>query len=232
MPFSQQHFILHRPYLYHFTLPTNLDLLQRLGEMASAAEWVRRANAYRTQIHDPRAFLSSPRTATHELQVGPGQAITLNDQKPLARRSSFGGRLRGTRAAYVRRLNSLVFFWPGTEQGPRPKNQLSKGFSLRYPDYAQVRVSTADVWTANSRIRFCTCNSGAPQARDGLVRGLTIFRRLSHPDLELRKVAEVVFEDRLLLPQSTQVRLPHEQSWELLFPNPVANRVITSVSHP
>jgi hypothetical protein len=66
------------------------------------------------------AFLTAPRDQPKVLEVGLGICVTLNDQRLLISRNRFAA-LRGTHAEYLSFLNRLVFFWPGTEEGPKPK---------------------------------------------------------------------------------------------------------------
>ena len=228
MAFTRAHFIRFRPWLYHFTTPQNVGLLRRERAMSSAASWVERANAFQPgQIPDPHAFLGTARTHCHPLVVGAGLAVTLNDQRPL-RSEQFFFALLGTYPDFIRHLNSLVFFWPGDDSGATPKGDLAETFETRYHAYGRLRVPTADVWAADTPIRFCRYNSGAPQRRDRITRGQHIFAPHTEPDLMTGGVAEVVFPHHLALPASTQWRPPGETVWRPLFPPVMA--AVTSPS--
>ena len=218
MAFSRDHFIRHRPYLYHFTSLANAKLLRCQREMLSAAAWVIEANQYKPQVDDANAFLAKARLDPVVLLVGPERIVTLNDQRPLRSSKSFAG-LLGTYEDFIRCLKGLVFFWPGNEGGPSPKGSLAESFARRYANFACLRIPTADVWKKQEDpvVRFCTFNSGAPQLRDRLERGSHIFKPHSHQDLRASKVAEVVFTQRLDLPASTQYRQPTVVDWQPLF---------------
>jgi len=220
MPFSRTQFQRYRPWLYHFTAPENLPLLRRERIMLSAAAWVERANAFQPQIADPEAFLGAPRLRRHPLQVGPGLQVLLNDQVPLRYESSFHG-LRGTYSDYIRYLNGLIFFWPGTAVKPTPRGKLADTFAARDPGKILLRVPTMAVWPedegeGSSSIRFCRYNSGAPQARDGVTRGPHLFVTCAEAPFGVPFVAEVVFPHRLVLPAHTEWKFPGQQHWQPL----------------
>ena len=225
MPFTRGHFLKHRPWLYHFTTPDNVDLLRRGMAMHSAAELVKRANRYRVQVATPDEFLGQPRLDRMTLQIGPDLRVTLNDQRPLRHEAGFHD-LRGTHADFVRCLNGYVFFWPGTADGPKPKGDLAKTFQARYAAFGCVRVPAAEAWTEGTPIQFCRYNSGAPQARDGVTRGSHIFVTCEEKSLRVRLVAEVVFLGSIPLPLSTQWRPPGAVEWQALFPGGRADESI------
>ena len=146
------------------------------------------------------------------------RTITLNDQRPLRNRSSFAA-LRGTYEDFIRCLNDLIFFWPGTVHTPKPKGSLAATFADRYSGFACLRIPTVDVWPAANAtaIRFCTCNSGAPQARDRIEWGPHIFMACDDASLSFPKVAEVVYAHRRALPASTELRGTTDCAWKPLF---------------
>lgn len=215
MAFTRAHFLQHRPYLYHFTDPANADRLQREGAMLSAAVWVQRANAFRPQVERPEEYLRRPRLEPRTLDVSPEERVTLNDQRPLRSSQNFAA-LRGSYEDYIRFLNDLVFFWPGTSDGPTPKGDLADSFASRYAAFGCLRVPTGSLWAAGADIRFCCCNSGAPQKRDRIERGPHIFVRCDDPGLRCRKVAEVVFPHRVVVPDSAEWREPGAAAWHPL----------------
>ena len=218
MAFTRKHFILHRPYLYHFTNAGNAELLRRCREMLCTAAWVLAANQFRPQVEDVDAFLGTARLGPIVLSVRPDCVVTLNDQLPLRNREGFAAR-RGTYEDFLRCLNGLIFFWPGDEGGPTPKGSLAETFARRYAAFGCLRVPSAGVWAEgeHAAVQFCTCNSGAPQVRDRIERGPHIFVACDDAALRLPKVAEVVFPQRLALPENTQWRGPGERGWRPLF---------------
>lgn len=218
VPFTRSHFLQHRPYLYHYTAPGNLDRLRADRAMHSAAAWVARANAHRPQIADVHAFLGTARERPVSVEIAPGESIILNDQRPLRNPDAFYA-LCGTYEDFIRLLNGLVFFWPGRDV-PTPKGDLAASFAKRYAAYGCLRVRTEDVWLEGTDIRFCDCNSGAPQLRDRLTRGPQIFVEHTYRAIELTRVAEVVFRNSVSLPASTEWKSLGTDAWSPLFQNP------------
>lgn len=217
MAFTRDHFIRHRRWLYHFTAPDNLALLGAERAMLSAAAWVERANAFRAgQIPDVHAFLGTARLQRHPLDVGPGLVVMINDQWPL-RSEEFFFALRGTYEDFIGHLNSLVFFWPGDDNGARPRGELAETFEARYHAYGCLRVPTTDAWGLETPVMFCRYNSGAPQRRDRIERGPHIFVSCTDPELMTADVAEVVFPHRLALANGTEWRPPGHVQWQPLF---------------
>ncbi len=220
MPFPRERFLEHRPYLYHFTNAANVALLRRERAMLSAAAWIDRANAFQPgQVLDPLTYLGTARPGRPRLLVEENLAVVLNDQQPLLDEGAFY-KLEDncTVADFIRCLNGYVFFWPGKDEGPTPKGDLGKSFRKKYTAYGQIRILTAHIWVGgDSPIRFCSCNSGAPQWRDRLTRGPGIFKSHQEADFAISKVAEVVFPHRLALPESTEWKPPSETDWQPLF---------------
>lgn len=218
LAFTRDDFLARRPWLYHFTTPQNVDLLRSERAMLSAAAWVVRANAFRPQIEDPYAYLGAPRLQSRMLEIDHRRTVTLNDQLPIQHPKQCNN-LQGTYSDFLRCLNGYVFFWPGTDERPRPTGNLASRFAARYAAFGLVRVLVAPLWhRRNSPIRFCRYNSGAPQARTKAPRGPQIFVTCDAADYDERGVAEVVFPNRVDLPPDTQWRPPGEGStWEPLF---------------
>src|SRR5205814_853084 len=152
---------------------------------------------------DPQTYLGRPRLKPRDLEIGPNRTVTLNDQLPLHYPNYFHA-LQGTYADFLRCLNSYVFFWPGTDNGPRPKGRVPKGFAKKYAAYGLLRVPSASVWLPGADIRFCLINSGAPVPWDGVTRGPHIFVTCHSATFDQDQVAEVVFPQRLDLPSIAQ----------------------------
>lgn len=218
MAFTRNHWIRHRPFLYHFAPADNIERIIARREMLSAEVIVRKAYSYDpTQIPDPDAFLRSPREEPVALRVGPlvEDLFELNDQLPMLHESSFA-ELDGTRDDFIELLNSFVFYWPGTYDGPVTKGDHGQSFRTRYKHFAELRIPVADVWTDRSRPKFCSYNSGAPQARDRVKRGPSIFVEASDTELATRKVVEAVFSKQVALPPSTQWRDNAFSDWRTI----------------
>jgi hypothetical protein len=104
MPFALDAFIARRPFLYHFTAVENLDAIRQLGRLDPAAVLAQKGNCF---------DLVGRRKRSQE--IGPG--IWLQTQRPLYEKNiCFEG--GWAMADLLTRLNSSVFFWPGTENGP------------------------------------------------------------------------------------------------------------------
>jgi hypothetical protein len=208
MAFTNNHWIRHRPFLYHFAPAANIERIIKRREMLSAEVIVRKAYAYDpTQVLDPTAFLRTPRKMPIALRVGPlaEDLCELNDQLPMLHESSFA-KLDGTREDFIELLNAFVFYWPGGHDGPVTKGDHGQSFRKRYKHFAELRIPVANVWTDRAFPKFCRFNSGAPQARDRVKRGPSIFVGATDTELETRKVVEVVFPNQVALPPSTQWR--------------------------
>ena len=216
MAFSRTHFIRHRPWLYHYTNPSNLESLVRRREMLSARVWVLEANQFRQQVPDVDAFLGTARGEQFPLEIGENSIVMLNDQIPLRNREKFAS-LRGTYEDYIRCLNNKIFFWAGDANRPITKRGLAHTFAERYAHYGCLRIPTEDVWSeTESPLRFCTCNSGAPQARDRIERGPHIFKAHDDDCIRLKKVSETVVENRLVLPPTVEWQYPLHSQWRAL----------------
>ena len=165
MAFTRDDFLARHPWLYHFTTPRNVDLLRAERAMLSAAAWVDRANAFRPQIEDPHGYLGAPRLQCRTFDIYHDRTVTLNDQLPIQYAGQCNN-LQGTYPDFLRCLNGYVFFWPGSDEGPKPTGKLASRFASRYAAFGLLRVSAAPLWPQyGSPIRFCRYNSGAPQAR-------------------------------------------------------------------
>lgn len=83
---------------------------------------------------------------------------------------------------FIERLNGLVFFWPGTQGGPRHAGLDHK---RRYDNEGQpmvvLRAPLGDLIATNGRPLLSSCNSGAPRSnpRSGKQpRGADTFRSI------------------------------------------------------
>lgn len=218
MAFTRNHWVRHRPFLYHYAPLENVKRIIKRGEMLSAAIIVRKAYAYDpTQIPDPSAFLRTPRERSIVLRVGPlvEDLFELNDQLPMLHESSFA-ELDGTRDDFIELLNGFVFYWPGRQEGPVTKGDHGQSFRERYKHFAELRIPVAEVWTDRFFPKFCRYNSGAPQARDRVKRGASIFVDASDAELVTRKVVEAVFPEQVALPPSTQWRDDVFSDWRTI----------------
>lgn len=203
-----------RPYLYHFAPLRNIREVIRRREMLSATRIVQLALSYDpTQLAEPEVFLSTPRNSSFPLRIGREEAdlFVLNDQLPMTRGNCFAN-LDCTPQEFVATLNNLVFFWPGNAEGPRTKGRHASSFRSRYPQFAAIRFRFADVHNRIATLKFCGCNSGAPQQRDRIRRSPAIFRSFDEPAI-VGQAVEVVAEGNLRLPETVEYREHSQSPW-------------------
>jgi len=199
-----------RPYLYHLTDESNLDHIRKEKVLSCAAELMKRAG---------RADLLRTRRQGHEPIEVDGSAVSLRDQKPLL---SGNMELTGgfTFEDVVEALNSRVFFWPGSHEGPtRPgENHFARYVSERP---AILRCRFQSLMSANPSLEplFCPYNSGAPRVVNGSKspRGPDTFLKACDFPRKASGVVEVTFIDKVLLPQDAELRRGPPGPWQSFF---------------
>ncbi len=155
-----------------------------------------------------------PRQRPVILDMPDGMKVTLRDQKPLLRLKQLELEDGFTIEDLVELLDSYVFFWSGEEQGFATSAKYEE--ELR----ALIRVRTADLFKVkDAEPLFCSKNSGGPRAASGKpsIRGRHTFVRAGAYKGPISSVREVVFQNGVLLPNSTQVRLPDQARFTPLF---------------
>ena len=206
-----------RPYLYHFAPLENIRQIMDRGEMLSARRIVEMAVTYQPdQVDDPDTLLATPRRSKVSLRVGPRESdvFTLNDQRPMTLGNCFAN-LDCSPEEFVRTLNSYVFFWPGDTDGPRTKGKHGASFVSRYHHFAALRFRFTDIEHGAVTLKFCGCNSGAPQERHRIRRSPAIFRPFAEPKL-VGQAVEVVAEGSLQLPDVLEYRSAAQPDWILV----------------
>jgi hypothetical protein len=198
MPFSLQAFADTRPYLYHLTSVENLLGIKSCRTLKSAATLVREKDQLDlTQRRVNPISLSSSVTSSW-----------LQTQRPL----HFGNILfegGWQMKDLLTRINSLVFFWPGTSEGPIPHGRRH----FRGNDWPtacvalRVRTQTLFDSLGGSEPLFCTYNSGSPRCSGGKKspRGPNTFLSALRFDRAPSKVVEVVFDTNVALPSCTEI---------------------------
>jgi hypothetical protein len=210
MGFSNDDFTRRRPYLYHLTAVQNIARIRRTMELECARSLLSAAGE--------RRLIRERRTDGYTVAVG-GEHIHIRDQAPLHR----GNMQLETGWAFedfVAHLNARVFFWPGNEVGPI-------AYGLRhYERYADdrpvmLRVSTASLFALNvgREPRFCRYNSGSPRCSYGRKspRKSDTFQRGSDASFSPAQVVEVTFEDRVQIPDNTQIASTPSGPWDRLL---------------
>jgi hypothetical protein len=210
MAFTVERFQQTRPLLFHLTDRKNIARIRRTRCLESAATLY--------TVSGDGAMIDQKRTGLHEIRVG-GEMVIIRDQTPLHKGNV---RFEGawTFQDLVRRLNELVFFWPGTNAGP-----IAYGVRHfeRYEDDGPVllRVRFDSLLAANSGRTplFCKFNSGSPRCSGGLgsVRGPNTFIKSTDCDFTPSNVVEVTFSGRIELPVDVQVGNSPAGPWRRLL---------------
>lgn len=193
-----EHFVKTRPFLYHLTADSNLQLIRDSRTLSSAAEIIGRAR---------RSDLLRARRRQHERVVVKNAEVVLRDQAPLHRGNlvlpagfSFED--------FIESLNGRIFFWPGSEAGPI-------SYGVRHFERYQhelpaiLRVPTESLIAANPDVgpQCCRYNSGSPRCNDGKPspRGPNTFVALCDFTGTPSQVVEVTFGSEIGLPSDTTV---------------------------
>jgi hypothetical protein len=203
MPFTLDRFAEVRDYLYHNTSRANLPLIMQMMRLDSAATILDHSDR-RCEIHVRRVGQLALATSAPLLQ---SQRLLI--EKNI--RFEAGWKMPNL----LERLNTLVFFWPGTKSGPIQKGR-DHGPSTDGPgDTMTLRVPAREAFIVGKPL-FCKYNSGSPRHTSGRPspRGPDTF--LTEVDFRWTpsKVAEVVFEHDFALPSSTQVFDQEKGCWK------------------
>lgn len=184
-----------RPFAYHLTARSNLDRIRAHRRLESALRLMRAAGV---------ADATTRRRASLELAVGEDHVL-VRDQQPLVE-----GNIEFDPgwdiARLVENLNSFVYFWPGTAEGPVRYgwNHYAR-YSGAREEVVVLRVPTARLLATNASPLFSSCNSGAPRMSGGkrCRRGGQTFVPAGAFALRPSRVVELVFEGRVELPAET-----------------------------
>ena len=203
-------FVALRPYAYHLTSASNLASIRESGQLKPAADLLEAANA--------NEWLNRRRPDCIVVKVG-RQEVVIRDQRPLHRGNLLleAGFLFED---FVRLLNSHIYFWPGTAEGP---NDYGRRHFARYEEEspAILRVPTADLLRANQdlRPRVCRFNSGSPRCVGGKrsPRSPRTFCEFSDFAGTASQVVELTFPAPITIPESTRVRQGKSGEFVRLF---------------
>ena len=199
MAFTPARFAALRPVLYHTTRAENLAAIRADGVLKSAAE-----------VRGGPAEGDQPRGGWVPIVRG-GRTTFLCDQKPLHLAAvDWEPGWDGPR--WLRRLDELVFLWPGAEDGPIAYGWRHRAVYRRAHEAGALKsvtlaVPTADLFAANPGREplFCKYNSGAPTFRARSPRGGSTFVPAGDAPFTAGAVKECVFERSVALPPSTRV---------------------------
>lgn len=134
---------------------------------------------------------------------------------------------------FVQKLNELVFFWPGTEDGPMNHGRRHfERYKREREDVVMIRVKTKSLFDANKDAapRFSRYNSGSPRyapARPGAggaakgkpsLRGEQTFRTADVFPHAPSRVVETVYPGSVILPEDSEFGSAPGGPWKPLFP--------------
>jgi len=150
-----------------------------------------------------------------------GKSIRLQSQWPLhAENINFQG--GWDLESLIECLNGLVFFWPGTKDGPvsSGRNHFESQSWAKWEPVA-IRVATRELFDANpdSAPLFSPYNSGSPRFSGGKPspRGPETFLPADQFSRNPSKVVELTFPRDVRLPRSSQRSSSPNGPWDLLF---------------
>ena len=208
MPFDLGRFQRLRPFLYHLTARENLCRIRRSRSLECSARLFDAAG--RSELKRKH------RRDGCRLKIGK-EKVHIRDQSPLHERSI---KLEGLFDEFIECLNGLVFFWPGTEEGPKPPGRRHfERYRNEHP--VLVRIRTKELFEANGRYKplFCCYNSGAPRWSRGKPspRRPEIFSEAASAPFTAGKVVETVYSGWVVLPTDTEWGCSPNGPWKPLF---------------
>jgi len=209
MAFSHEQFQSVRPYLYHLTARTNLPRIRDSRRLVCAASLLAAVGETK--------FVRQKRSGMHPVVVD-GATVCIRDQDPLYR-GKMALEAGWSFEDFIELLNRHVFFWAGWAHEP-------VGAGLRHFDRYRgehpvvLRARFADMVAANTEAEplFCKYNSGSPRCSYGSPspRGLQTFVPAERAFYSPSNVVEVVFRDRVALPNSTEQADSYGGPWQAL----------------
>lgn len=210
MPFSIDKFAQLRPYLYHLTSRENFEPILSAGGLYPASKLFGFADA--------KEQMGMRRGSRRDLQVKEW-TVSIRDQAPLhAGNIEFEPGWDLPR--FVRHVNDHVFFWPGDKDGPIPAGQRHfERYSGENP--LILRIETLSLFDQPKEILPCFCryNSGAPRIsnRKKSPRGGSTYLLAERAGFTASEVQEVVFRDRVSLPNGLCFRLLQQDYWSVHY---------------
>jgi hypothetical protein len=183
-----------RPFAYHLTARANLPSIERARRLDPAAAIFARANR--------QDLLRTRRRGMTSVAVG-HEKIIIRDQDPLhpgncALTDGFSFE------DLVELLNSFVYFWPGTAEGPNDYGRRHLARYAKIEDAAVLRIPTASLLAANPTLtpHASAYNSGSPRCSGGRKspRGPDTFLPFANFPHTPGKVIELTFKAPVSLP--------------------------------
>jgi len=211
MAFIEDAFVSLRPYLYHTTSDNNLVGIIGARRLKSAGLLLLESDLYQE--------LEIQRLAYYPVMTDHGHAW-LQTQRPL-HAGNIDFRDSYSLEDVVGMLNSKVFFWPGSKAGPIDYGTRHLDAN-KWPSAASMlRVRTIDIFrsAASNPPQFCQYNSGSPRCSKGKKspRGSNTFSTADYYAKSPGSIKEVVFDDHVDLPVSTEKWDRTIRSWRPIF---------------
>lgn len=202
------------PVVYHATYSENLRSVVQEGTLMSPGELQRRRGT--TANTAPRKSRSG--SVKFKIPLGDGFVHWCDHDRLCDGHIEFeiGWDIR----RFIDRLNALVFFWPCDRGGPIKQGLLHRErYAAEGRSFVVIRIPLNDLIEQNGPPLLSSCNSGAPRhhPQSGKQpRGSATFRPLDQFGVRERLV-EVVFESKVVLPDSSMIADSYDRPWHPLF---------------
>lgn len=202
-----------RSFAFHICAEINFAAIQATRTLISAENLL--------QETEHSHYLRGLRPETVAVSVK-GRLIQLRDHKPLI--PSNLELLDGfTLNDFINELNSRVFLWAGTENGPCKSG---KRYIAKYQSEENtfiLRVPTSELLDANTEkeLEVTFCNSGAARYHTGqrAKRGRSTFVALTAAMRRPNEVVELTFKHSAVLPRQTQYARALSGPWLPIAPD-------------
>ena len=187
-----------RPFAYHNSCQENFDAILRHGKLRSTRTILEGTG------HDN---LLSNRRSTSVTLVLNGETIVIRDNQPL-RPASVQLLAGWSLSDLIMELNSRVFLWPGTEEGPIARGRSHFERYARDGNVFTIRTPTRSLIAANHEreLWVTRCNSGSARHHSGkpVPRGPSTFQLLSEATFRPSQVIEMTYVGEAELPSDAQ----------------------------
>ncbi len=195
-----------RSFVYHLTATQNVGMIRQQRKLVSA-----------NKLADADGELQ--RLQTRRIESVQLSRALVRDQQPL-HKGNISLSPGFTFEDLLVLLNSQVFFWPGTPDGPIPYGRRHfQRYESEKPTL--LRIPTVDLVATNAptELSVCKFNSGSPRCSGGRKspRGPNTFTPISKFIGTPSQVVEVTFSDTATLPATTEVSALPTGPWLPLF---------------
>jgi hypothetical protein len=195
-----------RPFIFHLTDRQNLRRIKAMSVLESSERLLSRAGR--------SDWLRSRRVGPRSITID-GESVLLRDQDPL-QQGAIAFEAGWDLERFIGHVNRHVFFWPGSAAGPidAGRNHFER-YAPKQPLLLRVGLYQLIVANPKSEPLFCRFNSGAPRVVGGRrsPRGASTYQRPDDFVGTPSVVVEVLFEDQVVLPASTQIGTSYDGPW-------------------